>query len=274
VGALNPSQVTILGGSSSGSTLFQPAGDAGSTTLAVVQPTGFTAPNQYTTVIATVNQPGIYVSPPGAVGYHLQNQVTITLGAPATAGLQMTVTSNDPANLLLSSDPTAAGQPQITIPLNVGDQTVYFNLYGLATSGSASFTVTIPGYSPGGGTVTLTPSAFIIGVGYSFSPMLSTTVAAGASPLTVATILLDPSSGAYAGFQPVAGGFPTQIQLNDSNPAIGTIDHQSLTFNGNDGALNVTFTPIKPGSTGVGIVSVPPNFSVYPGFGSVAITVN
>jgi hypothetical protein len=274
VGALNPPQVTISGGTSSGATVFQPAGDVGSITLAVVQPTGFTVPNQYTSVVATVHLPGMSVlTPATGVGYGLQAGVLITLGAVATAGQQIIVTSNDPTNLTLSTDPTKPGQNTITLTLNAGDQQASFNVYGLATSGNPGFTVTAPGFGSASGTVTLTPSVVVFGVTYPyFFTTLTTAVAAGSTPLTLATGQVD-EYGNFTAFESVAGGSSVTIGLNNSNPATGTIDQRQVTFNGNDGLLNVTFTPIQPGSTTVSIVSVPPPFSVYPGYGSVGISV-
>ncbi len=275
VGSLVPAQVSIAGGSGSGFTTFQPdPNNVGSTVLGLVQPSGFTTPNQYATVTATVVKPGINCQTPGGVGYHLQVQAQCTLGVPASAGLVFTLASNDPSNLLASTDPTKPGQGQVTITLNAGDQNVLVNLYGLATAGSPGFSASAPGYKTFNGTIQLTPSAIVIGNGPSFLPTLVTSVANGPAPLTVATISLDPGTGLFSGFGAAAGGFPLLVQLNDSNPATGTIDKTSVTFNGNDSLLNVTFTPVQTGNTSIGIVSVPPNFSIYPGFGSVGVTVN
>jgi hypothetical protein len=274
VGTLSPAQVTILGGTNSAGTTFVSA-NPGSTTLGVVQPAGFTAPNQFTSVVATVTVRGMTVTPPSTgVGYHLQGQAQVTLGAPAPAGQQITVTSNDPTNLLLSIDPTKPGQTSITLNLNAGDQNAVFNFYGLAASGTPGFTATAAGYTTVVGSVPLTPAAVVIGSGGNFVSNLTTTVAQGSSPLTVATIQLDPNSGVFIGFAPVAGGFSVPVSLNDSNPTVGSIDRTSVTFNGNDIFLTVNFTPLQSGNTAVGITSVPTNFSVYPGFGSVGITVN
>uniref|UniRef100_Q01TD0 Ig family protein n=1 Tax=Solibacter usitatus (strain Ellin6076) TaxID=234267 RepID=Q01TD0_SOLUE len=275
VGVLNPTQVSIAGGTSQSNTTFQPdANNVGSTVLAVIQPSGFTTPNQFTTVTATVISPKINCSQQFLVGYHLQAQTQCTLGAPATAGLVLTLVSNDPTNLSASSDPTKAGQSQVSVTLNAGDQNVILNLYGLASAGSPGFTVSAPGYTSFTGNVILAPSAFVIGSGQNFSPTLVTTVAAGPQQLTVAPIVLDPNSGTFVGFGAAAGGFPLQVQLNNSNPSTASIDKPSVTFNGNDVFLNVTVTPLQTGNTTVGITSVPQNFSVYPGFGSVGVIVN
>ena len=272
VGTLNPTQVSVAGGTGFADTLFT-GSSIGSTVLGVVQPSGFSTPNQDVSVTGTVILPGINCQTPGIVGYHLQVQVQCTLGFPATAGLQVTLASNDPTNLLLSTDPTLPGQGQITVTLSAGGQNFVVNAYGLASAGSPGFSASAPGYKTFNGSIQLAPSAIVIS-NTSFLATLAETVAGGPQQLIVSTIFLDPSSGSFLGFGAAAGGFPVQVQLNNSNPSIATINKTSVTFNGNDSFLNVTVTPVQAGNTSVGIISVPPNFSIYPGFGSVGVTVN
>ena len=71
----------------------------------MVQPTGFTTPNQFTSVKATVNQPGISVISGGAVGYHLQDIAALTLGAIPTSPVVVTITSTNTSQLLVCHRP-------------------------------------------------------------------------------------------------------------------------------------------------------------------------
>jgi hypothetical protein len=277
VGTLNPSQVTVLGGTGGGSTVFVPTANVGSTTLAVVQPTGvgFTTPNQLTSVVGTVTQPGMSVLVPSIVGYHLQDAVLLSLGAFAAAGDQITITSNDPA-LALSPSPTVAGKSQITLTLNQNDLGAVFYVIGLDSFGSPTFTVTSPKFKSTSGTIQLGTTELVFGVASTYSQTLSTTVSQGITSLAVSTCVTDPFTGSFLGYQNAAAGFPTTIQFNNSDTTgtIGTISPQSVTFNGGDGTLNVNFTPKHTGNLTVSVSSIPAGFSMFPGFSQVAVSVN
>jgi hypothetical protein len=276
VGSLNPSQVTIAGGVGSAFSTFQPL-SVGSTTLAVVQPSGFTVPNQYSSVKATVNQPGMNLFWSGTLGYHLQEGASLLLGAQApSGGVQVTITSNNPSQLLVSADPTVAGSDHITFNIDAGLRNKTFYFYGLASSGSPSFTITAAGYNSFTATEVLAPSAVLIAYGPQFLNQVTTNVSSGNLTLNVYTAQLDPSTLGFVQFEAVAGGFPTQVQLGDSNAAAGTISPQSVTFNGNDSSKNVVFTPKVPGGVTDISVAAPalPNFQVLSGFEFVHVTVN
>jgi hypothetical protein len=274
VGTLNPSQLTIAGGTGSAGTYFQPAG-AGTTQLAVVQPSGFTIPNQYSTVKATVSLPGMTAFISGELGYHLQDQASLLLGAIAgTGGLQVTITSNNPNLMLVSSDPTAAGSDHVTVTVPAGSRTANFYLYGLASSGTASFTLSAAGYGPYTASETLAPSAVVITYGASYQQQVTTNVSSGNLTLNIYTAQLDPGTLGFVQFQPAAGGFTIPVPVSDSNTAVGTINPVSVTFNGNDASKNVVFTPTSPGGVTNISLSTPANFQVLTGYDKVVVTVN
>jgi hypothetical protein len=196
--------------------------------------------------------------------------------------VQVTITSNDP-NLSVAPDPTglglgctAAGSNQATFTITPPNRSGTFCFYGLASSGSPTFTITAAGYNTYTGSETLTPSAVLIAYGPQFLNQVTTNVSSGNLTLNVYTAQLDPSTLGFVQFEAVAGGFPTQVQLGDSNAAAGTISPQSVTFNGNDSSKNVVFTPKVPGGVTDISVAAPalPNFQVLSGFEFVHVTVN
>ena len=222
-----------------------------------------------------MNLPGMTAFISGQLGYHLQDPASLLLGAVApSGGLQVTITSNNPSQLLVSGDPTAAGSDHITVNVPAGSRNANFYLYGLASSGSPGFTLTASGYAAYTASETLTPSGVLIAYGPQFLKQVTTNVSSGNLALTVYTAQLDPGTLGFVQFQPAAGGFSTVVPVSDSNTSAGTISPQSVTFNGNDASKNVVFTPTAPGGLANISVTAPASFQVLSGFDKIAVTVN
>jgi hypothetical protein len=282
VGTLSPPQLTIAGGVGSAVSVFQPL-NTGYTTLAVVQPSGFgfTTPNQYTSLVAQVKGQGMNVFYNGQVGYHLQDAASLLLGAVPANPVQVTITSNDP-NLSVAPDPTglglgctAAGSNQVTFTITPPARSGSFCFYGLASSGSPTFTVAAPGFTTYTGTEGLSPSAVLIA--YNYQNSVTTSVSAGNLTMTVYTAALTADLTGLVQFpQQVAGGFPIVVPLGNSFPTAGTLNDpnkQSVTFNAGDSSHDIVFTPKAPGGLTNISVSAPTNFNVYNGYGFVAVNV-
>src|SRR5205807_5111733 len=79
---------------------FHPVG-AGTTTLTVIQPSGFSTPANRPPLTATVTATGINVSTLTKLGKDLERNVSWSLQAPTTAvaGIDVTLTSSDPTKL-------------------------------------------------------------------------------------------------------------------------------------------------------------------------------
>ena len=108
-GAVAPSTVTLAGGSAVAGVEFRPV-TAGQTTLSVSVPEGFSAPAQFAQVSATVVAPGMAVTDDLSIGNNLETGGTVSLGEPApSGGLVVTLTSSDPAKLLLAPSPSHPG---------------------------------------------------------------------------------------------------------------------------------------------------------------------
>lgn len=274
IGTISQSTVTITGGSTSATTEFQPH-SAGNTTVTASVPAGFIAPNQFGSLAADVILPGIAVTDGVAVGQRLQQLGTAILGQPAPAGgLQVRLTSNDPAALLISASPNVAGSPFITINVPAGQVVLSYYLQGVGASGTATYTASAPGYVSRTGNVPLAPSGIVIagpfGVGLSF---FSTSLAAGGTtPLSISTAQLDPSTGEFVSIQPLAGGQSVSIFLNNSVPSVGSVVSPVTLTGGND-TVTSTFKPLSQGSTLIS-VNTPSGFTQPARFTFISAQVN
>jgi len=123
----------------------------GSTTLPCSTQLILSAPNVTPdTVPVTVNPtPGITLYP-ATVGSGLQESIYGYLGATNHGGVNVTLTSSDPALLLLAPNATTAGTASISVPVANGQN--YFPYYVQAlegVTGRATITATVAGFSNG-----------------------------------------------------------------------------------------------------------------------------
>jgi hypothetical protein len=144
VGTLSPPQITIQGGTISGTTSFQP-GSQGSTSLSVnvpATPTGFATPAAaYRSVAAMVTTARIVLTADGVpVGRNLQYEGAVILNQAAPAGgVAVTLRSNS-AQLLLAPTPSAAGQSTLQVTVPAGGTSVPYYVQSLGASGTATYT--------------------------------------------------------------------------------------------------------------------------------------
>ena len=193
--------------------------------------------------------------------------------APAPAGgLAITLRSNDPGRLLLSTTPEGAGSESISLRVREGLRaSPDFWIYGLGKSGTATYTASVPGFQSGSGTATLAPSGFLFardGVG---TMGRWTTPRAAASELHVTAALLDESLH-YVCPQALAGGLSVRVDVTSSNPAAGRITASPLVITGGLNSASTRFQPASPGNTTLS-VGVPPGFSAPAEFVSVPMAV-
>jgi hypothetical protein len=267
-GTITTSPVMIAGGSVLATTQFQPA-SPGNTTLSVGTPVGFFTPAQDVSIVANVITPGIGLPPAGTVfiGQNLQQQVFFSLGQLAPpGGVDVTLTSNSPGQLLLSKTVTVAGTPFISVNVPAGTNTGSFYVVSLTNSGTPTYTASAPGYASRMSSVTLTLSGAVIapplGLG---TPFFTTTVAAGASAFAISMAQLNPDN-TFSQVQPVAAGQSVTVNLTNSNASTGTIA-ASVVIPGGSDTVATNFTPVHTGSTSVAVVTPAANDK------SIAVTV-
>ena len=128
-------------------------------------PSGFSTPNQNASVTVQVNATSLSIEQTSVIiGQNLQTDARVVLaGVAPGGGLAVTVTSNDPSRLLLSTDPTAAGARSISLSVAGGGRaTPTFYVQALGSSGNATYTASAPGFGNATQTVTLASSGFVI----------------------------------------------------------------------------------------------------------------
>ncbi|MCC7307210.1 MAG: hypothetical protein IT173_06580, partial [Acidobacteria bacterium] len=239
------------------------------------QPSGWTTPSNQQQITATVTAPNISVGSP-TVGKDLQTGVngTAILGAPApVGGITLTITVADPTKAVLSTSATVAGGPSLTFNIAAGSNSVpTYYVQALTDTGTVQYTASAPGYNSDTGTITLTPSGFIINTPSNFS----TTVGAANTTLVIQPARLDPFFLNYQGAQQLRPGIgPVNVNVISSNPAVGTIMISPVVFNGAD-FPNTRDTAFDPVAVGSSVISVqgPAGFQIASNNNHITATVN
>jgi len=268
VGTIVGNPATFNSGDSSNATLqFQPLAQ-GTSTLTVLQPTGFNAPASGGLLTATVGPPTITLGMAAGtkIGANLQLPASGQLNVNTPSTLNITVSSSAPTKVLLATSATAAGQQSIivTVPqyngLNgAGFPTFY--VQGLQSSGSATLTASAPGWVSGAIQVALGPSGFVLispnGVGQNFG----TTTTSGNTTLNVLPYLLDPTNNnAPLQNQALAGGLLESVYVGSSQTGVGTIVGSPVSISGGSTSGNVYFQPVGVGVTTLTLIE-PSGFS-------------
>jgi hypothetical protein len=260
VGAVATSPVNFNGGDTTATTQFN-ALSSGATTLTAGTPSGFSTPTSGNTLNVTVSQAGLVPSN-ATVGNNLETTATVTLnGVAPSGGLTVTVTSNDPSKLLLSTDPAAVGQASLPLQVPAGlNHTQAFYVQGLGSSGTVTYSASADGFGSNTGTVTLTPSGIVIaGPGGIGGPPIQTSSGAPATTITIFSAQLD-GTGAFVAVEQLRGGFSASANVTSSNTSVGTITASPISIAGGDFSATTLFQPVASGKTNIS-VSAPPGFN-------------
>jgi hypothetical protein len=261
VGTTSSSPLTINGGEQSGTTQFN-AVNSGSTTVTASVPAGFNLPAAgANTMSVTVSSAGL-VPAAVTVGQGLETTANVSLnGAAPAGGLTLLITSNDSSKVLFSNTSNGIGSTSITLTVPGGfSHTADFYVYGLISSGTATYTASADSFGSATGTVTLAPAGFVIqGPGPIGTASFQTTSGASTTGINVYPALLD-SSRNFVTVQAVAGGSSVNVDVTSSNKNVGTITSSPVTIGGGSIMATTQFQPATPGNTTLS-VGVPPGFS-------------
>ncbi len=264
VGTISSSPLVFTSGQGYAQTTFLPAG-AGTSTIALAQPTGFTATSQTSTYIqgtATVTAPNINL-PYGNryAGVNLTDTgLYLYLAATPPSPVTITMTSSNPAvaTIGVGSNATAAGSTSIafTNVSNTGAQ--YFNIQGQSV-GTATITVSAPGFSTNSFVVTVDPSGF----GFSSQPNINTNTYSSPTTLTLYTMILNPGTLTEVdnNYPLNPGVGPFSIAVTSSNTSTGTITSSPVVFATGASSATTSFQPVAVGSTTLSLGSQPTGFS-------------
>jgi hypothetical protein len=278
-GKLRDPKLVLHGGSSNAATYFDPAGE-GEATLIPVQPRGFTAAKQYASVVAVVAKPGIAVVDDVVIGKDLQLVGTLCLGEPAPAGgVEVTITSGDPAKLVFSPGPDVPGSGSAKIKVPEGQLIASISVQALADSGDVTYEAVAPGFRTRVAKVGLARSGVIVAYD-PYGPPDEATVLRKSEiadersfqvslaeaekhpvKLVVWTAHLDRENGRAADItvQPLRPGVETTVSLTTSDPAVASVDPELTIKAGSSHAVS-RFVPRSKGKTVISI-DTPKGFS-------------
>lgn len=267
------SKLTLAGGTPSAATEFRPAGP-GSTTLTASVPKGFSPPPaNYAKVVAAVSLPGISITNEVMIGQNLQIAGNVGLGEAARAGgVEVTLTSEDETQLVLSKTATEVGSKSITIRIAENGIGAQYFLQGLGKSGTVSYTAVAKGYQSRLSRVGLAPSGVVIAPKPYGPPdeaelfrkgneegargFVSHLSKKAKMPLAVWTAQLDPVTlrSADITVQPLRAGMSLKINVESSNPQVGKVV-SPVVIKGGEEHGSSEFTPLGLGSTTITVVT-------------------
>jgi 6-phosphogluconolactonase (cycloisomerase 2 family)/HSP20 family molecular chaperone IbpA len=282
VGTLGATPLAFNPGDSQHQTTFTPIATGTATITFSGTPSGFSTPSNYKSAVYTVTSPNTGFSSCFGSAY---NTYTTTLGknaqscafapllaAPApSGGRTVTLKSSNASTLLVSTTATGVGAGTISVPVAAGSQYgPSFYLQALANSGTATVTLTTPGYNSSTLTVTFEPSGFIV------QSNTTTTTFSSASPVYVTFSQLDPGTSNYVTTLTLRPGAPAvSVGLSNSNTAVGTLGSNSIVFNPGASQLQTTFTPTgtASGVATIGFSSTPSGYSTPGNYATAVYTV-
>ena len=272
VGVVSPAVVSIAGGLPNALAEFKPI-KAGTANISVTIPPGFGAPPaNYSGLVAAVSLPGIAITDQVMVGQNLQIGANVGLGeAAGAAGVQITLTSDDPTQLLLSKSATAVGAKSIVVTVahnGVGGQ---FYLQALGKTGTVTYTAVAPGYASRQAKIGLAPSGVVIAPKPYGPPdeaelfrkgqegargFVSHLSKKAKMPMAVWTAQLDPITlrSADITVQPLRAGMSLKVDVESSNPAVGSVI-SSVVIKGGTDIGSTEFTPLSKGSTVISAIT-------------------
>lgn len=272
IGRLRASKLTLRGGSSSETTLFEPAAE-GETTLAPVQPRGFRPAKDYAAVTAAVAKPGMAIDGEIFLGKDLQVAATLCLGEAAPpGGVEVTLASSDPSKLILALRQGDPGSPSIRISVPEGQFIAPYFIYSLADSGIVTYEAAAPGYRSRVARVGLARSGVIIAYDPYGPPDEASVLRKGAladersfsvslgNPkqqdikLVVWTAYIDRETGRAADItvQPLRPGVKATVNVTSSNPEVGTVESPLSIQPGTNHVVS-RFKPLNKGTTVISV---------------------
>jgi hypothetical protein len=225
----------------------------------------------------TATGTGVLGMPAVTVGGNLEVLATATLTIAPPSSVTVTITSGNPSLVLLSTDTTgtSAGAATITVTIAAGATAAFpgFFIQGLGSSGTVSLTLSAPGYANATGTVTLTPSGFVLASPSGAGAAFATTLGSANTILTVAAASLDSSFNVIPGAAQLRGGTTVTVPVTSATPAVGAILGSAVFQGGSSTSNGVSFQPLQAGAS-VLSATAPAGFSTPASEAQLTATVN
>lgn len=255
VGSITTSLVTFNAGDSEVSTWFDPATVGTAVVGLQTAPLfdgrfgAFSTPSDKQEVTAYVDEPTINIYD-DAIGKHLQALPQsyyrrLSVAAPA-GGVDVTLTSQDPARVLLSPDGEATGSVEVVLHVPEGSRQIPpFYVQGLDDSGSATIDIEAPGFESGAFDVVFYPSGFCIATPTS----IHTTAFSAPSNIGIRSARLAQGTFALQEYLPIrGGGSPVDVAITCSNSLVGTISPNPVVVQPKVEQVETEFEPHNEGS--------------------------
>ena len=270
-----PTSVTVPAGATS-ATFSIYAAAVGNTTIRVNSP-GFAEATTAVSVNGTMSLGASYLTQPAAKLY-VPN--TVTLNYRPTAATSVTITSSNPAVLLLSTDPNVTGFASITMSTATTTTPVFYE-QGQA-GGTVNLTITATNYTTLVQPVTVNlPTVQLVPLIQ--NKTLSLTEASGEIDVALGEFRSDGVFIGNCAFNSPLGcklnpGVSLTIDVTSSNSAIGTLTSSPVTLTPGTQLAVTRFQPVGPGTANVTLGTFPAGFFrstayAYQEFSSFAITI-
>lgn len=260
--------LTIMGGQSNGTIEADPL-TVGETQISIVsQPNAnFSLPSTRSdTLTATVSAPNAFFTSTNLIiGNQLQDDTRLGLAEIPPNPVTVTVESLAPSVALISKDPDQEGSATLTFENVTGASVGTIYVQGLTLNGATQLRISALGYADGSADVEIVPS------GFQLTGSFSDINAGNTRNLSVRSARLL-SNGVASGAQAVRGGQSFTINLNSSDPAVGTVT-TPVTLNGGESSATSVFSAIAPGTTNIQVLQ-PSGFQPPVGTSDADITVN
>jgi hypothetical protein len=243
-----PSTITVAAGATTVS--IPVTGVAGGTTTLRADSPNITEATSSVTVNANIAVQTSTIT----TGKQLQVSTYFYFATAPPAAVTATLTSSAPAVAVVSTSPTVQGGTTATVPGITSTSATTYYIQGVSV-GTATITISAPGYSNSTVNVTVDPSGFVI-----YSPgNFSTTTLSADSSITIAPAILT-GTGSVLGYASVTPAASASITVTSSNTAVGTIVSSPLAYGANDYLKSVNFHPLSSGTSNISI-STPSGFS-------------
>jgi hypothetical protein len=239
---------------------------AGTSTVSVTQPAGFTAavPASYLSFSIQVSAPIINISAV-TVGFDTQTSEGLSLQSAPPSAVSVTVTSNGPSFALLSSNADCSSPSSSVTFKNVTTTSVgTICIIGVA-QGSTTLTAQASGYTDGNAAVSVNPTGFIIS-----TASFSTSTGAASTPISVSAWVLSPSLAIMVEQQLTSA---VTVSIQSSNSGVGSTTAASFAVGATSASGAFTPSSSTTGSTTLTLVT-PSGFSTPTIDQSITATVN
>jgi hypothetical protein len=265
IGSVSTAQLVFQAGDSTQSFTFTPLA-AGSVVLSLGVPAGWGDALSERQKLITVSAPRPVLIGASTVGKDLRRASGLRMSDNPAQAVTATLTSLDPARLLLATPFDSAGSASVSITLPGNGYVGSFDLIGLASSGSAKILVTAPGLADTTFSITLQPSGFRVS-----APSSTITVGSTAS-VQLYSCALDAATLAPAGDLPLRPGVATiPVTLASSDTNVVTVPSAPVYFYADESVHVALVTAKKAGSATLRANA--PGFTAAASGGSATITV-